>query len=96
MTVLIYVHKLVQNSAVNITFLDDDHIIKNSVELKEAIRSLDYAAPNHITVIDEVNTHTIDYAQFDIMLISFVAWKQISFEKEQWTKIIPSTLILKP
>lgn len=94
--ILIYVHKLVQNSAVNITFLDDDHIIKNSVELKEAIRSLDYAAPNHITVIDEVNTHTIDYAQFDIMLISFVAWKQISFEKEQWTKIIPSTLILKP
>ena len=93
---LIYVHKLVQNNDVKISFLDEDEVIKTSVELKEAIRSLDYAAPNQINIIEEPKTKDIDYSSFDIILISFIAWKQISFEKEQWTKKLPSTLILKP
>ncbi|MNT79636.1 hypothetical protein D3C72_2189900 [compost metagenome] len=76
--------------------MDEDQVIKTSVELKEAIRSLDYAAPNHINIIDEDDRQDVAYASFDIILISFLAWKQISFEKEQWTKQLPSTLILKP
>ena len=93
---LVYVQKFIQNSDQHVTFFDVNDIIKTNLELKEAIRAIDHAAPNHITIISSAEAGTADFTSFDLMLISLSAWKQLVQEKQSWLSKAPTSLVLKP
>ncbi len=93
---LAYIQKFIQNSGLHITILDVNDIIKSTLEFKEAVRAIDYAAPNHINVVYEPEINIIQLKSFDLMLVSLTAWKQLVHDKEDWLKDTPSALVLKP
>lgn len=92
---LVYIHKFIQNSGVHITICDLNDTIKSSLELKEGVRSIDHAAPNHIEIRYEMLVGTIELQSFDLMLSSLATWKYLLQKNEEWLKDIPSALILK-
>jgi len=95
-SLLVYIQKFIHNSGLHVTLLDANDTIKATLEFKEAIRAIDYAAPNHVTVVPSLEVDNIDFAAFDLMLVSLSAWKQLVQEKQSWLGEAPSTLVLKP
>jgi len=93
---LVYIQKFIQNGAAHVTLLDVNNVIKNTLEFREAVRAIDYAAPNHVNLIDEPEISAIRLKSFDLLLVSLSTWKQLVEEKEDWLKDMPSTLVLKP
>ncbi|PPL02915.1 cation:proton antiporter [Parapedobacter indicus] len=93
---LVYIQKFIQNGAVHITLLDANNVMKNTLEFREAVRAIDYAAPNHINLINEPEISAIRLESFDLMLVSLSTWAQLTQEKEEWLKDMPSTMVLKP
>jgi len=92
---LVYIHKLIQNSGVHITLWDLNDTIKTSLELKEAVRSIDHAAPNHIAVQYDMFNSSTELQSFELMLSSLTTWKDLFQKDEEWLRDIPSVLILK-
>ncbi|SFS79336.1 cation:proton antiporter [Sphingobacterium wenxiniae] len=92
---LVYIHKLIQNSGVHITLWDLNDTIKTSLELKEAVRSIDHAAPNHIAVQYDMFNSSTELQYFELMLSSLTTWKDLFQKDEEWLRDIPSVLILK-
>jgi len=92
---LIYIHKFIQNSGVHITLLDINGIIKSSLELKEAVRSLDHAAPNYIEVQYDKFENVTELKSFGLMLSSLSTWKYLLQKREELLRDLPSVLILK-
>ncbi|RQP20038.1 MAG: cation/H(+) antiporter [Parapedobacter sp.] len=93
---LVYIQKFIQNGAAHVTLLDVNNVIKNTLEFREAVRAINYAAPNHVNLIDEPEISAIRLKSFDLMLVSLSTWKQLVEEKEDWLRDMPSTLVLKP
>lgn len=93
---LVYIQKFIQNGAVHVTLLDANNVMKNTLEFREAVRAIDYAAPNHVNLIDEPEISAIRLKSFDLMLVSLSTWKQLVEEREDWLKDMPSTMVLKP
>ncbi len=93
---LVYIQKFIQNGGIHVTLLDVDNVVKNTLEFREAVRAIDYAAPNHVNLVSESEVGTVRLKSFDLMLISLSAWKQLVQDKEEWLKDMPSTMVLKP
>lgn len=92
---LVYIQKFIQNSGVHITLWDLHDTIKSSLALKEAVRSIDHAAPNHIEVRSGAIGDTTDLQSFELMLSSLETWRYLLQKNEQWLQDIPSALIWK-
>lgn len=93
---LIYVRKLIHNSGCRIIILDSAGVIRQNSEIKDAIRSINHIAPNHITLYDQRTIDKEFLEQQDLMLISLGSWKNILNTQSVWLASSPSTLIIKP
>lgn len=94
-SLLVYIHKFIQNGGVHVTLWDLNGTIKSSLEFKEAVRSIDYVAPNHIEVQNEGFGTAGELASFELMLSSLTTWRSLLQKREESLKDIPSALILK-
>ncbi|MDP4286263.1 MAG: cation:proton antiporter, partial [Bacteroidota bacterium] len=89
-----YAQRLIRNSGSQVTILDAAGQIKNHLEMKESIRSIEQTAPNHISLINERVIDNEFLKQQDLMIVSMVSWKKIVNSKSVWLSDIPSSLIL--
>lgn len=86
--------KLIHNSDSQITFIDVNGRIKNTIEIKESIRAIEQSAPNHVNVINKSEFDPSFFNQQSLMLISIRGWKSLIDENSTWLTKIPSTLII--
>jgi len=93
---LIYAQKLIHNSEVRVIVLDASGTIKQNPELKEAIRSIEQIAPNHIALYDEQKIENIVLEQQDLIILSIDSWKKVLESESGWLSNTPSVLIIKP
>ena len=93
---LIYAQKLIHNSNARIMVLDSAGVIKQNPEMKEAIRSIEQIAPNHISLYKANKIDRNFLSGQDLMLISLDSWKKALETQSIWLPQTPSTLILKP
>ncbi len=93
---LIYAQKLIHNSEVRVIVLDASGTIKQNPELKEAIRSIEQIAPNHIALYDEQKIENIVLEQQDLIILSIDSWKKVLESESSWLSNTPSVLIMKP
>lgn len=93
---LIYAQKLIHNSEVRVIILDASGTIKQNPELKEAIRSIEQIAPNHIALYDEQKIENIVLEQQDLIILSIDSWKKVLESESSWLSNTPSVLIIKP
>ncbi len=93
---LIYAQKLIHNNNARVVVLDSTGVIKQNPEMKEAIRSIEQIAPNHIALYNENKIDKDFLAVQDLMLISLDSWRKAIETQSIWLPQTPSTLILKP
>jgi hypothetical protein len=93
---LFYAQKLIQNNEAQIIILDTNGTIKQNPELKEAIRSIEQTAPNHIALYHEKKIEKDFLEQQDLMLISLDSWRKAVEIQSIWLSYTPSVLIIKP
>jgi len=93
---LIYARKLIHNSGCKIVVLDASGVIRHNNEIREAIRSIEGVAPNHIALYQEKMIDKSFLDEQDLMIISLKSWKSIVNTQSLWLSNSPSTLIIKP
>ena len=93
---LIYAQKLIHNNNARVIVLDSTGVIKQNPEMKEAIRSIEQIAPNHIALYNENKIDRDFLSAQDLMLISLDSWRKAIETQSIWLPQTPSTLILKP
>jgi len=89
-----YAKRLINNNNSQIIILDVAGQIKNNIEVKELIRSIEQVAPNHITLYNEKKIEKEFLNSQDLMLISKKSWRSLIDSKSLWLSDIPSTLII--
>jgi Kef-type K+ transport system membrane component KefB len=89
-----YAKRLINNNNSQIIILDVAGQIRNNIEVKELIRSIEQVAPNHITLYNEKKIEKEFLDAQDLMLISSKSWKGLIDTKSIWLSDIPSTLII--
>ncbi|MEJ5104722.1 cation:proton antiporter [Chryseobacterium sp. MYb328] len=89
-----YAKRLINNNNSQIIILDAAGQIRNNIEVKELIRSIEQVAPNHITLYNEKRIEKEFLNSQDLMLISSKSWKNLIDTKSLWLSDIPSTLII--
>jgi len=89
-----YAKRLINNNNSQIIILDAAGQIRNNIEVKELIRSIEQVAPNHITLYNEKKIEKEFLNGQDLMLISSKSWKNLIDTKSLWLSDIPSTLII--
>lgn len=89
-----YAKRLINNNNSQIIILDVAGQIRNNIEVKELIRSIEQVAPNHITLYNEKKIEKEFLSSQDLMLISSKSWKNLIDTKSIWLSDIPSTLII--
>ncbi len=93
---LIYAQKLIHNNNARVVVLDSTGVIKQNPEMKEAIRSIEQIAPNHIALYNENKINRDFLGDQDLMLISLDSWRKAVETQSIWLPQTPSTLIIKP
>ncbi|WP_028298407.1 cation:proton antiporter [Olivibacter sitiensis] len=93
---LIYIQKLIHNGGVKITLMDLSGTIRQNVEFKEAIRSIELVAPEQLMLVHENKMDKSFLQQYDLMLISLDSWKKVVESRSIWLADTPSVLIVKP
>lgn len=89
-----YAQKLINNSESQISIIDKDGVIKDSLLLKETIRAIEQNASNHIQLISSKSLENENFSHYDLMLISNEHWKSLIDSKDSWVSELPSCLIL--
>lgn len=89
-----YAKRLINNNNSQIIILDVAGQIRNNIEVRELIRSIEQVAPNHITLYNEKKIETEFLKSQDLMLISSKSWRNLIDTKSFWLSDIPSTLII--
>ncbi|WP_336715134.1 cation:proton antiporter [Chryseobacterium mucoviscidosis] len=89
-----YAKRLINNNNSQTIILDVAGQIRNNIEVKELIRSIEQVAPNHITLYNEKKIEKEFLNSQDLMLISSKSWKNLIDTKSIWLSDIPSTLII--
>jgi Kef-type K+ transport system membrane component KefB len=93
---LIYAQKLIHNNGSRVVILDASGVIRQNPEMKEAIRSIELVAPNHIALYHERIIDREFLEQQNLMVISMDSWKKALSTRSVWLSAIPSALIIKP
>jgi len=93
---LIYAQKLIHNNNARVVVLDSTGVIKQNPEMKEAIRSIEQIAPNHIALYNENKIDRDFLSAQDLMMISLDSWRKAIETQSIWLPQTPSILILKP
>lgn len=89
-----YAKRLINNNNSQIIILDVAGQIRNNIEVRELIRSIEQVAPNHITLYNEKKIEKEFLTSQDLMIISSKSWKNLIDSKSLWLSDIPSTLII--
>ena len=89
-----YAQKLINNSESQITIVDLNGVIKDSLKMKEVIRAIEQNASNHIQLVSYKLIESENFNNYDLMLSSVENWKSLIDSKNSWTAELPSCLIL--
>jgi hypothetical protein len=90
-----YAQKLINNSGSQITIMDTAGEVQNNLQFKEAIRSIEQIAPNHIQLVKDKTIEKNFLKRQQLMVVSLKSWKKLIETKSPWLTDIPSTLIIK-
>ena len=92
---LIYAQKLIHND-VRIVIVDAAGVIRQNPELKDAIRSIENASPQQLSLHKEAGIDDNFLSDQHLLLISMEGWRKAIEQEAAWLPKAPSTLIIKP
>lgn len=91
-----FILKFIQNNNSQIVIMDIKGHLKNNTFIKEEIRLIEQAKPNHIAVLSDAEIDLNLIQQQDLILTTVLSWKNMIDKKYKWLKNTTSLLLIKP
>jgi len=89
-----YARKFVRNTDAQITLFSTEEAVRDSLTIRELVRSVNQEFPNHIRTIYEGELTKPFLQSQGLLLISYESWKKLLDDKAPWLSDIPSSLVL--
>ncbi|WP_437918151.1 cation:proton antiporter [Sphingobacterium sp. LRF_L2] len=90
-----YVQRFIHNAGAQVTVLDNEKLINNSLATLEQIRAIEQVAPNHISRLEHTEIDLPLLQRQDLIILSTESCKQFFDSRNVWISNIPSVLIIK-
>lgn len=91
-----YAQKLIHNQEAGVVILDAAGTLRHDSLIREAIRSIEQTAPNHIAFYEETVIEKEFLDQQDLMIIGIGSWKKLIETRSVWLAHVASVLVIKP
>ena len=95
-SLLIYARKFISNNSSVIKIVDDNNVQEKIPEIKADIKLMTNAFPGQVVLQENTHMEDLDFNAYDLMLVSYIAWKILAESKPSWLAKVPSTLIIRP
>jgi hypothetical protein len=90
-----FAERFILNNNAKVTLSDTNRLIKNNVIFSMAVDKINKETPQSMQV-HESETLTPEFLSgFNLVLVSYSAWKSLTRAKQRWLVNTPSVLILK-
>lgn len=90
-----YLQRLIKNNGSQITVLDPNNTLRNSIPLKEQLRSIEREAPNYISIDTDFQMNETDISNFQLVIVSTESWNYLIEKQPDWFENAPSILIIQ-
>lgn len=91
-----FILKFIQNNNSQIIIMDIKGHLKTNTFIKEEIRLIEQAKPNHILVLSDTEIDLNLIQQQDLILTTVKSWRNMIDKKYNWLKNTTSLLLIKP
>jgi len=91
-----FILKFIQNNDSQVVIMDMNGHLKNNTFIKEEIRLIEQAKPNHIIVLTDGQIDLNLIQQQDLILTTVLSWRKMIDKKYNWLKNTTSLLLIKP
>jgi Kef-type K+ transport system membrane component KefB len=91
-----FAERFIQNNNAKVVLSDPNRLVKMNTIFRMAVEKINSENPKSIEV-HESHAYTEDFfSDFNLVLISYSAWKHLNRSKNPWLAYTPTILILKP
>jgi Kef-type K+ transport system membrane component KefB len=91
-----FAERFVQNNSAKIVLADPHRILKTNMIFSMAVEKVNAENPGHIQV-HEGHMLTFEFLTgFNLVMVSYSGWKDLTRARAAWLSTAPTTLILKP
>jgi Kef-type K+ transport system membrane component KefB len=91
-----FAERFIQNNNAKVVLADPHRILKTNMIFSMAVDKVNAENPNHIS-IHEGHSFTLEFLTgFNLVMVSYSGWKDLTRAKAAWLSTAPTTLILKP
>lgn len=91
-----FAEKFIHNNNARVVLSDPNRLVKMNTTFRMAVEKVNTENPKSIEV-HESHAHTEEFFnRFNLLLISYAAWKHLNRSKNPWLAYTPTVLILKP
>jgi Kef-type K+ transport system membrane component KefB len=91
-----FAERFIQNNNARVTLADPNRLIKNNTIFAMAVEKVNSENPNSITIHENHIMPAEFLNTFNLVLISYSGWKDLTKIRQSWLPHTPSSLILKP
>jgi len=93
---LSFAERFVQNNNARVVLFDPNRLLKTNMIFSMAVDKLNSENPNHVQ-LHESHTLTFEFLTgFNLIMVSYSGWRDLTRAKAAWLSTAPTTLILKP
>jgi Kef-type K+ transport system membrane component KefB len=91
-----FAERFIQNNDAKVVLSDPNRLVKMNTTFRMAVEKINNENPKSIEVHESHGQSEEFFNRFNLLLISYAAWKHLNRSKNQWINYTPTTLILKP
>ena len=93
---LSFAERFVQNNNARVVLFDPNRLLKTNMIFSMAVDKLNSENPNHVQ-LHESHALTFEFLTgFNLIMVSYSGWRDLTRSKAAWLSTAPTTLILKP
>jgi Kef-type K+ transport system membrane component KefB len=91
-----FAERFIENNNAKVVLSDPNRLVRMNTIFRMAVDKINSENPKSVEV-HESHAHTEDFfSKFNLLLISYSAWRHINRSKNPWLAYTPTILILKP
>jgi Kef-type K+ transport system membrane component KefB len=91
-----FAERFIQNNNAKVVLADPHRILKTNMIFSMAVDKVNAENPNHMQVHEGYSLTFEFLTGFNLVMVSYSGWKDLTKAKAAWLSTAPTTLILKP
>jgi hypothetical protein len=91
-----FAERFIQNNNAKITLADPNRLLKTNMIFSMAVEKINAENEQKIQIYESHNLSQEFFTGFNLVIVSYSGWKDLTRARQQWLVHTPSVLILKP